>query len=64
MSIYVYIAQGHAYIEIPGYSKEETDDIYGDLLSVLCAPRRIGANYEASSTNDVVFWVLHPTIDR
>lgn len=56
--------KGHALYTIPGYSVDETHDIFAQLMDVLCTPARIGTNYEGSSTNDPIFWVLHPTIDR
>lgn len=56
--------QGNVYRVIPGYTVEQSQDIFSQLLKVLCTPARIGSNYEASSTNDPLFWVLHPTIDR
>lgn len=49
---------------IPGYSKEGTDDIYAEMVRVLCTPMKIGTHYEGTSTNDLTFWVLHPTFDR
>ena len=56
--------QDLAFTAIPGYSQEETEDIYRELLIVLCTSMKIGTHYEATSTNDVTFWVLHPTFDR
>ena len=56
--------QDRAFTAIPGYSEEETADIYREVLSVLCTPMKIGSHYEGTSTNDVTFWVLHPTFDR
>lgn len=56
--------QGKVFYTLPGYSLDETKDIFSQLLTVLCSPARIGTNYEGASTNDVIFWVLHPTIDR
>ncbi|CAN0066342.1 unnamed protein product, partial [Laminaria digitata] len=56
--------KGNAFEAFPGYSKEETDEIYADMLDALCTPMKIGTHYEASSTNDPTFWVIHPTFDR
>lgn len=56
--------KGRAYEAIPGYSKEDTNDIYAEMLRVLCTPMKIGTHWEATSTNDPSFWVLHPTFDR
>lgn len=58
------LTQGHAFPAIPGYTEEETQEIYHEVLSVLCTPMKIGSHYEGTSTNDVTFWVLHPTFDR
>lgn len=58
------LMQGRAFTAIPGYSEEETTDIYREVFSVLCTPMKIGTHYEGTSTNDVTFWVLHPTFDR
>ncbi|CAM9867117.1 unnamed protein product, partial [Ascophyllum nodosum] len=56
--------QDQAFTVIPGYSKEETADIYHELLSLLCTPMKIGTHYEGASTNDITFWVIHPAFDR
>lgn len=58
------IAQGHVYTSIAGYSEKETSNIFSELLHVLCTPMTIGTHYEGTSTNDITFWVLHPTFDR
>ena len=58
------VAQGHAFKSIPGHTVDETTDIFSELLHVLCTPMNIGTHYEGTSTNDVTFWVLHPTFDR
>lgn len=31
---------------------------------MLCSPGHIGDMFQATSTNDITFWVLHPTVDR
>lgn len=62
--ILVKIKKNHAYVKIPGYTKDETEAIYNEMLRTLCTPVRFGAHYTATSTNDVTFWVLHPTFDR
>lgn len=49
---------------LPGYNDVESKHIYDQLLKVLCSPGHIGDMYQASSTNDITFWVLHPTVDR
>lgn len=57
-------AQGHAHDRIPGYTADETKGIFSEMLRLLSTPMRIGSHYEGTSTNDVTFWVLHPTMDR
>lgn len=56
--------QGNAYEAIPGYSKNETDVIYANMLRALCIPVKTGTHFEGTSTNDPTFWMLHPTFDR
>jgi hypothetical protein len=52
------------YDQLPGYTYEETQAIYDRILEVLCNPGNIGDMFQATSTNDVTFWILHPTLDR
>ncbi|KAJ8606643.1 hypothetical protein CTAYLR_008385 [Chrysophaeum taylorii] len=49
---------------LPGYTTEESNHIYDELLDILCSPGHIGDMFQATSTNDITFWVLHPTVDR
>lgn len=49
---------------MPGYTEEESRKIYDQLLYLLCSPGHIGTMFQATSTNDITFWVLHPTVDR
>lgn len=42
--------KGNAYEAIPGYTKEETEDIYDEMLRTLCTPMRFGTHYGATST--------------
>ena len=42
----------------------EQDKIFDALLGLMCDPGHIGEMFQATSTNDVTFWVLHPTLDR
>lgn len=56
--------QGNAFDILPGYTKEETVQIYDEMLRALCIPMRIGTHYGATSTNDPTFWLIHPTFDR
>lgn len=60
----IFILQGKVYYKLPGYTDEETTAIYEQLLYLLCSPGHIGSMFQATSTNDVTFWVLHPTVDR
>jgi hypothetical protein len=53
-----------AYEELPGYTYEETQAIYEEIMEVLCNPGYIGDMFQATSTNDITFWVLHPTLER
>ena len=56
--------QGEVLFTLPGYTEEESDRIYEQLLYLLCSPGHIGTMFQATSTNDITFWVLHPTVDR
>lgn len=56
--------QGEVLFTLPGYTDEESDRIYEQLLYLLCSPGHIGTMFQATSTNDITFWVLHPTVDR
>lgn len=56
--------QGKVLYKLPGYTEEETKAIYEQLLYLLCSPGHIGTMFQATSTNDITFWVLHPTVDR
>jgi hypothetical protein len=49
---------------IPGYSTEQTQKMYEDVFHILSQPGHIGSMFQATSTNDITFWVLHPMIDR
>ncbi|CAM9942282.1 unnamed protein product [Scytosiphon promiscuus] len=56
--------EGNAYDVLPGYTRQETKDIYDEMLQTICMPMRHGTHYGATSTNDPTFWVIHPTFDR
>lgn len=56
--------QGDILFTLPGYSEEESSHIYQQLLYLLCSPGHIGTMFQATSTNDITFWVLHPSVDR
>lgn len=55
---------GTVYYTLPGYTTDESRHIYDELLKALCSPGHIGDMFQATSTNDITFWVLHPTVDR
>ena len=52
------------YDALPGYSEEDTSAMYQEIIDVLCSPGYIGDMFQATSTNDVTFWILHPTVER
>ena len=49
---------------LPGKNEDESRQIYQNALQVLSKPGHIGDMFQASSTNDIMFWVLHGTVDR
>jgi hypothetical protein len=49
---------------IPGYSVEQTKHIHNKILALLCNPGHIGDMYQATSSNDITFWLIHLTVDR
>ncbi|CAN0353347.1 unnamed protein product [Ectocarpus sp. 6 AP-2014] len=49
---------------LAGYTAEESEDIFHEALRVMCTPSVVGTFYEATSTIDPIFWVIHPTIER
>lgn len=59
-----YNETGGVNFQLTGYSEEESTHIYDSLLYLLCDPGHIGSMFQATSSNDVTFWVLHPTLDR
>eukprot|EP01035_Chromulina_nebulosa_P017296 gene17296-22833_t len=52
------------YDVLPGYTIDESNAIFQRIMDILCSPGHIGDMFQATSTNDVTFWVLHPTLDR
>ena len=52
------------YDALPGYSEEETTALYDEIMDVLCTPGYMGDMFQATSTNDITFWILHPTLER
>jgi len=59
-----YDEDGVAYTTLPNYSEEETTKMYEQILNLFANPGHIGSMFQATSTNDITFWVLHPSIDR
>ena len=52
------------YTTLPGYTEEETTALYDEIMSTLCNPGYMGDMFQATSTNDITFWILHPTLER
>jgi len=50
--------------QLVGTSSSVQLAVWDALLGNLCDPGHIGDMYQASSPNDITFWVLHPTLDR
>lgn len=59
-----YDGNGSVYYTIPGYTEMETKQIHDQLLEMLSSPGHIGDMFQATSSNDITFWVLHGTVDR
>lgn len=57
-------SNGTVYYVIPGMTYEESTAIYRNIVDTLCNPGHIGDMFQATSTNDITFWVLHPLQDR
>jgi hypothetical protein len=57
-------ANGTVRDPIPGHGAAESRHVYNSLLSLLCNPGHLGDMYQATSTNDITFWVIHNTVDR
>jgi hypothetical protein len=53
-----------AYEQLPGYTVDETNAIYSDIMGVLCDPGYMGDMFQATSSNDVTFWLIHPNLER
>lgn len=56
--------KGKTYFPLDGYTEEETVEIFDEIMHILCHPGYIGDMFQATSTNDITFWVLHPNLDR
>jgi len=52
------------YDALPGYTEEETTAMYEEIMETLCNPGYMGDMFQATSTNDITFWILHPTLER
>lgn len=63
-TILYFVSIGEYANPIVGYTVEETKHIHNKLLALLCNPGHIGDMYQATSTNDITFWVIHNTVDR
>ncbi|CAM9254244.1 unnamed protein product [Phaeothamnion confervicola] len=57
-------ADGTVMFGFEGFSDAEAAHAYKSMLRTLCAPGHMGDMFQATSPNDVTFWVLHPTLDR
>mmetsp|Transcript_34015 Transcript_34015/g.44916 ORF Transcript_34015/g.44916 Transcript_34015/m.44916 type:complete len:671 (-) Transcript_34015:267-2279(-) len=55
---------GEIYYNLPGKTSEESAAIFKGLLRMVCNPGHLGDMFQGTSTNDILFWVLHPTVDR
>ena len=53
-------AEGKVYYTLPGLTLEQSLDLYRNIVKTLCNPGHIGDMFQATSTNDITFWVLHP----
>ncbi len=52
------------YKVIDGYTAAESNAMYGEIRDYLCDMGHIGDNYQATSTNDPTFWVMHTNMER
>ncbi len=53
-----------SYKVIDGYTVEESIAIYEEIRDYLCDMGHIGDNFQATSTNDPTFWVMHTNMER
>ena len=51
-------------LPIDGYTVAQSLDVYRDVRDAICDMGMIGDMFQASSPNDVTFWVLHPNMER
>ena len=54
----------HPRYRLKGKTPEFEAEVWTSLVENLCDVGKIGDMYQASSPNDITFWVLHPTLDR
>jgi hypothetical protein len=52
------------YDQFEGLTKDQTLQMYTDMRDILTRPGHIGDMFQATSSNDITFWVLHGTVDR
>merc|ERR1719353_1451144 len=52
------------YVSLNGMTKEETAQTYQEMLKIVSKPAHIGDMFQATSSNDITFWVLHGMVDR
>lgn len=55
---------GQVMYHLPKHSEEQSRVIFDTLLEMLSSPGHIGDMFQATSSNDITFWVLHGTVDR
>jgi hypothetical protein len=51
-------------LPIDGYTMSESLQIYRTVREYICDIGMIGDMFQGTSTNDVIFWVLHPNMER
>jgi len=55
---------GQTHYTLPGMTRAQAQVVFRTMLQLLCNPGHIGDMFQSTSTNDPVFWVLHPTVER
>lgn len=53
-------ATGQVSYTLPGLTAEESLGVWRGIVATLCNPGHIGDMFQATSTNDITFWLLHP----
>lgn len=59
-----YDEEGVPKASLTNYTEDQTQKMYEDIFHILSQPGHIGSMFQATSSNDITFWVLHPMIDR